>query len=132
LGGYLVPDGLDTLPDMIPVVWGTWAAQGTIHEAVLKIAAASSESDMPPDRRERRQAIAQAIEEVRPGLDPEQRDELAALFHALPSAPIYRRLTTDDALGVETAGKLVAWAVAVLRDAIAEGNTPYSVEDPPR
>lgn len=130
MGGFLVPDGLDTLPGMIPAVWGTWAAQGTIHEAVLMIAAASSGSEMSADRRERRQAIARAIEEVRPGLDPGHLDELAALFHALPSAPVYRRLTTDDGLAVEPAAKLIAWAVTVLRDALAAGDTPYTAEDP--
>jgi AcrR family transcriptional regulator len=129
MGGFLVPEGLDTLPGMIPAVWRTWAAQGTIHEAALKIAVASSESGRSVGRRKRQQAIARGVEQIRPGLDPEQRDELAALFHALVSAPIYRRLTKEDGLEVGTAADLVAWAVSVLRDAIAGGDAPTRTED---
>lgn len=129
MGGFLDPEGLDTLPDMIPAVWRTWAAQGTVHEAVLKIMAASSGSGMSVGRQKRRQAIARAVGQIRPELDPEQREELAALFHALVSAPVYQRLTTEDGLEVETASGLVAWAVSVLRDAITDDKTPYPQAD---
>lgn len=126
LGGYLVPEGLDTLPDVVQAVWRTWAAQGTIHQAVVRIDAASSETGVTEDRKQRRAALATAVEEVRPDLTPERADEVGAIFHAVSSAPVFERLTAQDGLDVETAGALVGWALSTMRDALAAGKDPFA------
>ena len=69
MGGVLAPDGLDTLPEVIQAVWRTWAEQGTLYQAVGKIAAASNRTAVSGDRQKRRAALASAIEEVRPDLE---------------------------------------------------------------
>ena len=128
-GGYLVPEGLDRLPQMIPAVWRTWAAQGTIHQAVLKVAAASSPSGVSADRRRRQAAIADAITEIRPDLGSARANELAAVFHAIASAPVYERLTTQDGLDVDRAGALIGWVIGVVRDALENGADPFETND---
>ncbi len=130
-GGALRPDGLDTLPDVVQAVWRTWAAQGTLHQAVLRIDAASSESGISESRRARRAAMAEAILAVRPDLTTGQANDLASLLHAMTSAPVFERMTSEDGLSVEAAGALVGWALTVLRDALNAGNTPYDKENSP-
>lgn len=129
MGGALAPEGLDTLPEVIQAVWRTWAAQGTIYQALLKIEAASSESGISEGRRKRRAAMAAAIDQIRPELGPDASNELAAVFHAIGSAPVFERLTVQDGLSVDTAGSLVAWTMSVMRDALENGNDPYTKEE---
>ncbi len=124
LGGYLRPQGLDTLPEMVPAVWRTWAAQGTVHQAVLKIAAAAGDDGVSEDRRRRRAALADAVARVRPDLPVATVDQLAAVFHALASAPVFERLTAQDGLDVDTAGTLVAWVLTLMRDALEDHSDP--------
>ncbi len=131
LGGYLRPEGLDTLPEMLQAVWRTWAAQGTIHKALIRIEAASGESGASDDRKQRRVALANAVEQVRPDLTPERANEVAAVFHAFCSAPVFERLTAQDGLDVETAGTLVGWALSAMRDALASGQDPYAEQGDP-
>ncbi|MGB5757639.1 MAG: TetR/AcrR family transcriptional regulator [Acidimicrobiales bacterium] len=129
MGGALAPEGLDTLPEVIQAVWRTWAAQGTIYQALLKIEAASSESGISEGRKKRRAAMAAAIDQIRPELGPDHSNELAAVFHAIGSAPVFERLTVQDGLSVDTAGSLVAWTMSVMRDALENGNDPYTKEE---
>jgi AcrR family transcriptional regulator len=126
-GGYLVPEGLDTLPDYIQAVWRTWAEQGTIYQAVMKVAA-SNPGGVSDARRRRRAAMASAIEDLRPDLGPENAHELAAVFHAIASGPVFERLTAQDELSVERAASLVAWVIRTLRDALASNHDPYRNE----
>lgn len=124
-GGALRPKGLDTLPELVPTLWKTWEAQGTVFHAMLQIAAASSESGLTDSRKQRRAAMARAILDVTSELTSDQAHELAAVFHAFTSAAVYERLTTEDGLTAERAGSLVGWVLGVLRDEIAAGNNPY-------
>ncbi len=124
-GGFLVPEGLDRLPDMIQAVWRTWAAQGTILQAVLQIDAASNPTGISNSRRRRRAALAEAIGTIRPDLGPDQANELAAVFHAMSSAPVFERLTTQDGLDVDRAGALIGWVTAVMREALENGDDPF-------
>lgn len=124
-GGAVRPEGLDTLPDVIRAVWRTWDRQGTIRQALLRIEAASSGSDLSGPRLERRRAFVEAIEDVRPDLPPDQVAEMAAVFHAVSSAPMFERLVVRDGLDVESAGALIGWTLAVMRDALAAGSDPF-------
>lgn len=129
LGGYLVPGSLDTLPEVIQAVWRTWAAQGTVHRALVRIAA-SNPSEISDGRRTRRAALAAAIDEVRPDLGPEQCHELAAVFHAITSAPVFERLTAQDGLGVDRAGSLIAWVLTTMHSALENHNDPSTGSHP--
>ncbi len=126
-GGFLTPEGLDRLPEMVRAVWRSWAAQGTIYRATLKIGAASRHTGISPGRRRRQAALADATSQVRPDFDAEQAHEIAALLHALASGPVFERLTLEDGLEVDTASSLVAWAIDALRDALERGDDPYSM-----
>jgi AcrR family transcriptional regulator len=124
-GGYLVPEGLESLPDMIQVVWRTWAAQGTIHQAAERIGNAASPTGISPGRARSRAALADAIIEVSPDIDADHANGLAALIHAFTSAPVFERLTLQDGLDVETAGPLIGWAIRVLSDALKRSDHPF-------
>ena len=124
LGGYLRPEGLDSLPEMVPAVWRTWAAQGTVYQAVLKIAAAAGDDMVSDDRRQRRAALADAVARIRPDLPAATVDQLAAVFHAIASAPVFERLTTQDGLDVDTAGAIIGWVITLMRDALDNHDDP--------
>lgn len=130
MGGHLMPGGLDVLPDMIPAVWRTWKAQGSVYEAALRIEAASVEQGRSPGRIARHAAIAKALGDVRSDLTSAEREALASLVHALGSAPVYWRLTNEDGLDVDAAAALVAWNVTLIRDALERGDDPFSNDDP--
>jgi AcrR family transcriptional regulator len=130
MGGYLMPAGLDALPEMIPAVWRTWKAQGSVYEATMRIGAASVEHGRSPGRIARHAAIAKALGEVRSDLTHEQCQALASLLHALGSAPVYSRLTTEDGLDVDVASALVAWNLTLIRTALERGDDPFSNGDP--
>jgi AcrR family transcriptional regulator len=129
MGGYLMPGGLDVLPEMIPAVWRTWEAQGTVYEAALRVEAASVEQGRSPSRIARHAAIAEAITEVQPHLTPWQSEMLASLVHAFGSAPVYWRLTQEDGLDVADAAALVAWNVTLIREALERGDNPFTTDD---
>jgi AcrR family transcriptional regulator len=124
LGGYLRPQSLDALPEMVPAVWRTWAAQGTVHQAVLKIAAATTDDGISEDRRQRRAALATAVARVRPDLPVATVDQLAAVFHAIASGPVFERLTAQDGLDVDAAGALMGWVITLMRDALEDHTDP--------
>jgi AcrR family transcriptional regulator len=124
LGGYLRPQGLDALPEMVPAIWRTWAAQGTVHQAVLRIEAATSDDGVSEGRRQRRAALATAVARVRPDLPEATVDQLAAVFHALASAPVFVRLTAQDGLDVDAAGAAIGWVITLMRDALEDHNDP--------
>lgn len=126
--GVLRPQGLDTLPDVVQAMWRTWAAQGTVYQAALRIDVASNESGVSEGRRERRSAIAAAIAEVRPELTATQADDLASLVHAICGPQVFERMTAQDGLGVDTAAALVGWAITIVRDALEAGDEPYHSE----
>ena len=127
-GGHLVPRGLDTLPDLIREVWRSWEAQGTVYLAAALIGASSSDTAFSAGRKKRLRALESAVRTVRPDLDMTQRREVAAVFHAIASSAVYRRLTTEDGLTTERAGDLVGWVIATLRDALIAGSDPF--QDP--
>jgi AcrR family transcriptional regulator len=129
MGGYLTPAGLDALPDMVPVVWRTWAAQGSIYEASLRIDARANESGITEGRRRRRAALAKAVEDVRADLTPTQCDLLASLLHAMASPAVYRRLHIEDELDLDDAASLIAWAMRSLRNSLEQGSDPFTKED---
>lgn len=124
-GGFLVPDGLEALPAQIPEVWRTWKEQGNVYQAVMIIDGASSDAGPSKGRRIRRQAIARAVAQIRPELDGERSLQLASVVHALSSAPVYRRLTTEDGLSVETAAGLAGWTISLITEALASGQDPF-------
>lgn len=128
-GAALRPKGLDSLPELVSALWKSWQAQGTVFRAMSQIVASSSESGVTESRKQRRAALAQAILDVTSELTPDQAHELAAVFHAFTSAPVYERLTSEDGLGVERAGSLVGWVLGVLRDELAAGNSPFEKEE---
>jgi AcrR family transcriptional regulator len=130
MGGYLMPGGLDVLPDMIPAVWRTWKAQGSVYEAAIRIASASVEQGRSPGRIARHAAISQAVREVHSDLTDDQCDALASLVHSFSSAPVYWRLTAEDGLDVETAAALVAWNLRLIRAALERGDDPFSTDQP--
>lgn len=131
MGGSLIPGGLDVLPEMIPAVWRTWEAQGTVYEAAIRIDAASVEQGRSPGRVARHVAIAEAVRGVQPGLTPEQSEMVASLVHAFASAPVYWRLTREDGLDVEAAAALVAWNVTLVREALARDENPFTTDESP-
>lgn len=126
MGGTLAPGTLDAMPAMILSLWRIWHAQGTIHQAAMKIEAASSEVGDSAARKSRRVSLAQAVANVRPDLDSRQREELAALVHSLAGAAVYTRLTEEDGLSVDAAANLVAWILTLLHNALANGDDPYT------
>ena len=130
MGGYLIPGGLDVLPDMISAVWRTWKAQGSVYEATLRITAVSVEQGPSSARIARHAAIAKAIGDVGTHLTHDQCEALASMMHALSSPPVYSRLTTEDGLDVEVAAALVAWNVTLIRSALERGDDPFSNRDP--
>ena len=129
MGGSLIPESLDSLPEVLQAVWRTWDAQGNILTASSMIDAATNESGISDSRRRRHSALADAVGEIRPDLDVEQQGELGHLFHAMASAPVYHRLANQAELGVEAAGELAGWATAVLRNALINGDDPYRKEN---
>lgn len=128
MGGYLVPETLDTMPEVVTAVWRTWDAQGTIYLAASMIDAASNETGISEGRQRRRDALADAVGLIRPDLNDQEKSEIGLLIHALGSAPVYRRLTAEDGLDIDAAGNLVGWAIRVLRDVLSEGDDPYRKE----
>ena len=129
MGGTLTPGSLDTMSTMIPSLWRIWHAQGTIHQAAMKIEAASSEVRDSTDRKRRRAALELAVLNLRPDLDTRQSEELAALVHSLAGASVYRRLTEIDGFSVDAAANLVAWTLAILHNALANGDDPYTSKE---
>lgn len=124
-GGFLVPEGLDTLPEIIQAVWLSWAAQGNVMLAALRIEVASADSGISESRKKRHAAIATGVSEVRPDLDAATCDRIASLFHGIGSPALFLRLTEEERLNAETASGLTGWAMDVLRKAIEAGADPY-------
>jgi AcrR family transcriptional regulator len=129
MGGYLVPTGLDELPMMVRAVWRTWSAQGAIYEAMLVIEAAANATGISEGRRARRAALAAAVGTIRPDLSAAACSDVAAVLHAVTSAPVYRRLTTEDGIDIDTATSVIAWALTALRDSLLRGDDPFPKED---
>lgn len=129
LGGTLVPDGLDELPDTVARVWSTWAAQGNVFEALLRVLGAASDRPQADDRRRRHDAIAAGIRDVRPELDEQAVDEIATLLHGIASAKLYERLYHEEGLPIDRAGALVGWAINLVCDAVRAGDRPFPEED---
>ncbi len=129
MGGYLVPGGLDVLPEMIRAVWRTWHAQGTVYEAADRIDASTVEQGRSARRLARHAALARGIEEIRPDLTEQQREAMASLVHAMASAAVYRRLINEDGLDLEPAADLMAWTLTIIREALLQGNDPFQKEE---
>lgn len=125
MGGALAPGGLDTLDQIIPALWRTWEAQGTVYEAVMAIDAATVDGGLPAGRKKRRRGFVQAVLDVRPDLPPEQAAELAAVIHALGSGALYQRLVNEDGLPAERGSQLVAWVAGLIRAALEQHDTPF-------
>lgn len=124
LGGTLAPEGLDTLHEVVPAVWRTWAAQGNVYHAAARIEVATSDNGVSPERKQRRAALVDAVREARPDLPATTAEQLASVFHALASAPVFERLTAEDGIDVDTAGALISWVITVVRDALDDHNDP--------
>ena len=125
MGGSLAPDGLDTLDQVIPALWRTWDAQGTVYEAVLAIDAATTETGLPEGRQRRRQAFVHAIRDVRPDMQQAEAAELAAVIHALATGAVYQRLVKEDGLPVERGSELISWVINLIGAAIEDTDTPF-------
>ncbi len=130
LGGVLTPSGLDELPATVERVWASWAAQGNVFEALVRVLAATSDRPLAEDRRRRQRAIADAIREVRPELDDPTTEEIASLLHGLVSPNLYERLFHEDDLPIERAGALVSWTITLVRDALTAGDLPRRPDQP--
>ena len=124
LGGALIPAGLDTLPDVAKNLWHAWDEQGTLHQAIVMIDAATHDDGPSAGRRARHDALARGVADLRPDLSADVADHLGSAFHAVVSAPVFERLTAQDGLDTDTAAELVSWMVSAMRDALAAKRDP--------
>jgi AcrR family transcriptional regulator len=123
-GGFVVPEGLDRLAEMLGGAWRSWAARETLFRAVTAIDAASNRRGGTPGRRRRRAALADAVSAVRPDLDRPAAEAIGSLFHTLASGGTFDRLTTEDGWDVDTAIALASWLIALAHESLAAGGGP--------
>lgn len=126
MGATLGPEGLDSLPDIIPALWRSWEAQGTVYQAVIAIAAAQLDTPATRGRQERREAFVRAVNDLRPDLSAADTAALAAMFHTLGSAAVFQRLVIEDDIDVERGSTVVSWVTTLIRDALANGDNPFA------
>lgn len=130
MGAALAPEGLDTLDQVVLGLWRSWHAQGSVQQAMVAIDAATNHgSQVSGGRQGRRDAFAAGVRDVRPDLDEIDVRQLAALVHALVSAPMFWRLTAEDGLEVDDAAGLVGWLVELMRQALERGDDPFAFRE---
>lgn len=124
-GGFTMPESLETLPSMVPAVWNSWEAQGSVYQAVLQISMAGSIRDLDDGRRDRKEALTDAVSSIRPDLEPAEQHAIGSLLHAIASSAMFGRLTTVENVDTQTAGQVAAWLLTLINKALAQGEDPF-------
>lgn len=126
-GGARVPNGMAGLPWMMRTLWRSWHAQGSVFQAAVAIEAATHHgAEVTEGRRRRRDAFAADVQAVRPDLADADARQLGAVLHAMASAPVFHRLTVEDAFEVDEAAGAVGWVMNIMREALERGDDPFA------
>jgi len=128
LGGFDMPEGMDTLPDVIRANWRAWGDQGTLTLAAMRLSAAGNISPVAERRRQRHDAFAEVIADFRPDLDEGRAGEIGSMIHAMCGGAVFERMVVQDGIDPGTAAELIAWLVSLVRDGLADGEVP--IENP--
>lgn len=127
-GGREVDSDPDRLPDTLKTNWATWQSQGNVIKALILLDAAASSSERAegrPGSRARTASFREGIASVRPDLNDDQLDVIAAFVRSFASGRTWYRMTEELGVPSEPAAAVAAWAYEVLRDALRDGRGPF-------
>ena len=130
LGGYDMPERMDTLPDVIRANWRAWGDQGTLTLAAMRLSAAGNISPVAQRRQQRHDAFADVVGEFRPDLDEGQASGIASMIHAMCGGAVFERMVVQDGMDPGAAAELIAWLVSLVRDGLADGEVPIEIPKP--
>ena len=128
-GARDIPE-LNELPEKVARMWAIWEEQGSVYTALSQIVStqspASSESIelFEAQRSERTEQVRARIDDRWPDLDEATAEELSLWVHAALGPALWERMRRLGDLPADRAGRINAWILHQIIDALDRGERP--------